>query len=67
MIAPRLSTIVNADQILVLADGNIAERGTHSQRLTYNGLYSKLWREQQKEERKTSSELSQTSPLPDHV
>jgi ABC-type transport system involved in Fe-S cluster assembly fused permease/ATPase subunit len=67
VIAHRLSTIVNADQILVLADGAIAERGTHSQLLTYNGLYSKLWREQQKEERKTSSELSQTSPLPDHV
>jgi ATP-binding cassette subfamily B protein len=61
VIAHRLSTIVDADQILVLADGTITERGTHPTLLAENGLYAKLWREQQKEEREMPS---QPSPAP---
>nr|HPG30585.1 ATP-binding cassette domain-containing protein [bacterium] len=40
VIAHRLSTVVNADVILVLKDGEIAETGTHSQLLAKNGLYA---------------------------
>ncbi len=61
VIAHRLSTIVEADQILVLAEGTITERGTHPTLLAENGLYAKLWREQQKEEREMPG---QPSPVP---
>lgn len=42
MIAHRLKTIRNADQILVLKDGEIVERGTHDELIKNNGLYSDL-------------------------
>jgi ATP-binding cassette subfamily B protein len=43
-VAHRLSTIANADMILVLHHGEIVERGTHRQLLETAGLYSTLWR-----------------------
>lgn len=46
VIAHRLATIRNADQILVLDHGQIVERGKHAQLLALNGLYAHLWREQ---------------------
>ena len=42
-IAHRLSTVVDADQILVLADGVVAERGTHGELLARDGLYARMW------------------------
>ncbi|MEM0991750.1 MAG: ABC transporter ATP-binding protein [Bacteroidota bacterium] len=48
VIAHKLSTIQQADQILVLKDGTIAERGKHQELLNENGLYAKLWHTQQK-------------------
>lgn len=42
MIAHRLKTIRNADQILVLKDGEIVERGSHEELIKNNGLYSDL-------------------------
>lgn len=42
VIAHRLSTVRNADQILVMDHGKIAETGTHEQLLAYNGIYSRL-------------------------
>lgn len=44
MIAHRLHTIVNADQICVLTDGKIAERGKHEELLEKNGVYAGMWR-----------------------
>ncbi|MEO7365334.1 MAG: ABC transporter ATP-binding protein/permease [Sphingomicrobium sp.] len=43
VIAHRLSTVVGADQIVVLDNGRVAERGTHEQLLEGNGLYAELW------------------------
>jgi ATP-binding cassette subfamily B (MDR/TAP) protein 1 len=42
-IAHRLSTVVNSDVIFVISHGRVVESGTHSQLLTNNGLYNKLW------------------------
>ena len=44
VIAHRLSTIRRADQILVLKNGEITERGTHDELFETNGLYAKLAR-----------------------
>ncbi|MDR0937454.1 MAG: ATP-binding cassette domain-containing protein [Oscillospiraceae bacterium] len=42
-IAHRLSTVINADQIAVFKDGEIAERGTHSELMERGGLYRKMY------------------------
>ena len=47
MIAHRLSTIQDADLILVFKDGQIAERGTHEELLSLNGIYSSMWKDYQ--------------------
>ncbi len=46
VIAHRLSTVVEADEIIVLRDGEIAERGTHAALLAADGLYAGMWRRQ---------------------
>lgn len=43
IVAHRLSTIIDCDEILVFEDGKIAERGTHSELLGQNGIYSRLF------------------------
>jgi ATP-binding cassette subfamily B protein len=49
IIAHRLSTVVEADQILVLEAGRIVERGRHDALLAQNGRYAEMWRRQQAE------------------
>lgn len=46
VIAHRLSTVVNADQIIVLDAGKIVERGTHGELLAAEGLYASMWARQ---------------------
>jgi ATP-binding cassette subfamily B protein len=46
VIAHRLSTVVEADEILVLQDGQVAERGSHAALIAADGLYAEMWRRQ---------------------
>ena len=43
VIAHRLSTVIDADEIIVLNDGAIEERGTHASLLARDGLYARMW------------------------
>ncbi len=56
VIAHRLSTVLQADQILVVDEGRIVERGTHTDLLAADGLYAELYR--------TQFERQALSPLP---
>jgi ATP-binding cassette subfamily B protein len=60
VIAHRLSTVMDADQILVMDHGRIVERGTHQALLAYGGVYAQMWALQQQEdaERDTKEALA---------
>ncbi len=47
LITHRLSTVVHADEILVLAGGRVAERGDHNELPAQKGIYSGMWQSQQ--------------------
>jgi ATP-binding cassette subfamily B protein len=49
VIAHRLSTVVDADEIVVLDSGRVVERGTHASLLRRGGLYAEMWTRQQSE------------------
>jgi len=51
MIAHRLSTVIHADEILVLNQGEIVERGTHEQLLQCEGTYAAMWQSQQRDKK----------------
>ena len=58
MIAHRLSTVMNADLILVMENGHIVERGTHAELLGASGRYAQMWALQQRENEVTSKGTS---------
>ncbi|HYR35265.1 MAG TPA: ABC transporter ATP-binding protein/permease [Burkholderiales bacterium] len=60
VIAHRLSTVMDADQILVLQNGRIAERGTHAQLLEAQGEYARMWALQQ-QQAEAAAVLEQTA------
>lgn len=47
MIAHRLTSVMNVDNIIVINEGKIAEQGTHNELLKKNGMYSNMWNEYQ--------------------
>lgn len=50
VIAHRLSTVIDADEIIVLERGQVAERGTHEELLAENGIYAAMWSRQRQVE-----------------
>ena len=62
VIAHRLSTVVNADEIIVLKDGLIAERGTHAALMAQDGLYASMW-SRQREATEAEEHLQQARTL----
>ena len=55
IVSHRVSTVRGADQILVLSDGRIVERGTHDELVRHDGLYAELYRKQLLEEELAAS------------
>jgi ATP-binding cassette subfamily B multidrug efflux pump len=49
-VSHRISTVRDADQIFVLKDGRVAERGTHDQLVARDGLYAAMYKKQLLEE-----------------
>ncbi|MBV9362001.1 MAG: ABC transporter ATP-binding protein/permease [Betaproteobacteria bacterium] len=62
VIAHRLSTVMDADQILVLQNGRIVERGTHKQLLDAQGEYARMWALQQ-QQKEAEEVLEKTAAL----
>jgi ATP-binding cassette subfamily B protein len=62
VIAHRLSTVVDADEILVLDDGEVRERGNHAELLARGGAYAEMWRRQQEADARAAAlaEVSET-------
>jgi ATP-binding cassette subfamily B protein len=58
VIAHRLSTVVDADEIIVLRDGRVAERGRHSALLARDGLYARMWALQAEEQTEPETEIA---------
>lgn len=59
VIAHRLSTVIDADEIIVLKAGEIAERGTHDELLAMDGLYTTMWN-RQREASEAEKKLAET-------
>jgi ATP-binding cassette, subfamily B, heavy metal transporter len=58
VIAHRLSTVVDADEIIVLQDGSVAERGRHTALLARDGLYARMWALQAEQETEPETEIA---------
>ncbi|MDI9848625.1 ABC transporter ATP-binding protein/permease [Rhodoblastus sp. 17X3] len=63
VIAHRLSTVVNADEILVLDKGRVIERGGHESLLAADGAYAALWRRQAREEEELAASPREEAPM----
>jgi ATP-binding cassette subfamily B protein len=67
VIAQRLNTVKNADQILVLDDGEIVERGKHDDLLAQNGRYAEIYRLQLADQERLKRELMALGALVDDM
>jgi ABC-type transport system involved in Fe-S cluster assembly fused permease/ATPase subunit len=61
MVAHRLSTVAGADQIIVLNEGRVVERGSHAELLALGGLYADLWSRQARTREGMAAELEAAS------
>jgi ATP-binding cassette subfamily B protein len=64
VIAHRLSTVIDADEILVLREGVIAERGTHAALLARGGVYAEMWAAQAEAQERSSERPEAKAPAP---
>ena len=55
VVASRVSTVADADLIVVMDDGAVVEQGTHPELLAAGGLYARLARDQEAEERRRAN------------
>ncbi len=63
VIAHRLSTVVDADQILVLEQGRIVERGSFRELIGHNGKFAEMWRLQQEEDAQRAQAARESTAL----
>ena len=63
VIAHRLSTVMDADEILVLDHGRVVERGRHGVLLVQGGAYAQMWALQQQEDAKRRVEAAAVPPV----
>ena len=63
VIAHRLSTVIDADEIIVLDQGRIVERGRHEALIARNGTYASMWRQQQEANRRAEASDGTTSAV----
>jgi ABC-type multidrug transport system ATPase subunit len=66
IIAQRLNSVQNADQILVLQEGEIVERGVHDELLELDGHYAEIYRLQLADQERVRRELIRLGQLPDY-
>lgn len=62
MVAHRLSTVRNADQIIVLEKGRIVERGNHQSLIDLKGVYANMWAKQAEQEARRTSQSPASDP-----
>jgi ATP-binding cassette subfamily B protein len=68
VIAHRLSTVVDADEILVLDKGRVVERGRHAELLALGGLYATMWQRQiESRQSAEAAEAIGAAPTPEAV
>lgn len=58
IVAHRLGTVMNADKIVVMKDGEVAEMGSHSELLAHSGIYAEMWAKQESSLSQNGSPLS---------
>jgi ATP-binding cassette subfamily B protein len=67
MIAHRLSTVIHADEILVIDAGRIVERGNHAKLIAVGGLYASMWQRQQEADQHAAALAAAGEKVPAEV